>query len=175
MEILDRVIIKDCIDVGFDIGSIKSRPILDIDDIGNIYHKTINYMDDTLKINKYLERMLWDKGQDVRKILDYIYTHLGYNEINIILNCNYIASLYEKTYATNLRKAIKTLCSLNVIRKISDYHPNSILPKNTYSVNFNYICNGNIKEIKSEIEKQRKKQIINQNINSNNKENGNKK
>lgn len=158
MDILDKIIIKDCIDVGFNIKNIKTKSIDDKDDSGHLYKKTINYMDDTLRINKGLERMLWGKGQDVRKVLDYIYNHLGYNEINIILNSNHIANAYEKTDASNIRKAIKTLVSMDIIRKISDYHPNNILPKNTYSVNFNYICNGNIKEIKEEILKQRKKQ-----------------
>lgn len=156
MEDIDKRIIKDCIDVGFDIDDIRTKPINDKDDNAVSYKKTISYMNELNKIRKGLILLIHGKSVQVARVIDYIERNLGYNETNIILSPSKIAKFYNDD-RSNIGKAIKELTEMGIIRKISDCIPNNILPKNTYAVNFNYICNGNLHEIKKEILKQRNK------------------
>lgn len=156
MDNINNLIIKDCIDVGFTVENIKSKTIDDKSDSGSKYRKTISYMDNTTRISKNLVLLIHDKSKSVARIVDYIINNLGYNETNIILRPSIIANIYKDDIA-NISRGIKELTKLDIIRKISDIIPNDILPKNTYAVNFNYICNGNIHEIKQELLKQRNK------------------
>lgn len=155
MEDIDKRIIKDCIDVGFDISEIKSKQIDDKDDDSKRYKKTISYMTEVSKIRHGLILLIHKKSIQVARVIDYIERNLGYNETNIVLSPSKIARVYNDD-RSNIGKAIKELESMDIIRKIDDYIPNNILPKNTYAVNFNYIHNGNIHEIKKNIENQRK-------------------
>lgn len=151
---IDKRIIKDCIDVGFDIDDIKTIQIEDKDDNSIPYKKTISYMNEQNRVRKGLILLIHGKSVQVARVIDYIERNLGYNDTNIILSPSTIAREYNDD-RSNIGKAIKELVNMRIIRKISDYVPNNILPKNTYAVNFNYICNGNINEIKNEIKKQR--------------------
>lgn len=155
MEDIDKRIIKDCIDVGYDIDEIKSKQIKDIDDNSVQYKKTISYMNELNKVRRGLILLIHGKSVQVARVVDYIERNLGYNETNIILSPSTIAREYNDD-RSNIGKAIKELVKMNIIRKVDDYIPNNVLPKNTYAVNFNYIHNGNIHEIKKEILKQRK-------------------
>lgn len=156
MEDIDKRIIKDCIDVGFDIDDIRTKPINDKDDNAVSYKKTISYMNELNKVRKGLILLIHGKSVQVARVIDYIERNLGYNETNIILSPSKIAKFYNDD-RSNISKAIKELTEMGIIRKISDCIPNNVLPKNTYAVNFNYICNGNLHEIKKEILKQRNK------------------
>lgn len=160
MDEIDKRIVRDCIDVGFDIANIRTRKIDDKSDSGDKYKKTISYMEEAIRIRQDLILMLHSKSISVVRVVDYITKHLGYNETTILLSASSIAREYNDD-RSNIHKAIKELVTLDIIRKISDYIPNSSLPKYTYSVNFNYICNGSIHEIKKELLKQRKKLNLN--------------
>lgn len=154
MEDINKRIIRNCIDVGFNITDIKQSKIKDKDDNNNFYQKTISYMNTLNRTKKGLILLIHKRSIHVARVIDYIENHLGYNDTNIILNAAKIARVYEDD-RSNIAKAIKELVELDIIRKISDYIPNSILPKSTYAVNFNYICNGNIHEIRKELLNQR--------------------
>lgn len=155
MKDVDRRIIKDCIDVGFDLSGNEDTTIDDKSDKGQYYRKSISYMPDTIKIKKGIILKLREKSIQVSRVFDYITNHLRYNDNNIILNASTIAREYNDD-RSNIHKAIKELVNMDIIRKVSDYIPNNTLPKNTYEINFNYICNGNIKYIKELITNQRK-------------------
>lgn len=155
MEDIDKRIIKDCIDVGYDISNIKTTKVNDKDDNSVQYKKTISYMNELNRVRRGLILLIHGKSVQVARVIDYIERNLGYNETNIILSPSAIAREYNDD-RSNIGKAIKELVNMDIIRKIDKYVPNSILPKNTYAVNFNYIYNGNIHEIKKEILKQRK-------------------
>lgn len=155
MKDIDKRIIKDCIDVGFDISGIKDTTIKDKSDKGDIYHKSISYMPDTIKIGIGIILKLREKSIQVSRVFDYITRHLKYNSTNIILSASTIAREYDDD-RSNIHKAIKELENMDVIRKVSKFVPNNTLPKNTYEVNFNYICNGDCKFIKQLIINQRK-------------------
>lgn len=154
MDDIDKRIIKDCIDVGFDTGEVKTTTVKDKDDNSVQYKKTISYMPELNKVRRGLILLIHDKSKQVARVIDYIERNLRYNETSIILSASTIARFYGDD-RSNIRKAIKELEKMDIIRKIDKYIPNNILPKNTYAVNFNYICNGNIHEIKREILKQR--------------------
>lgn len=154
MERYDKRIIKECIDVGFDIKHIKSTVITDTDDDNKSYKKTISYMENASRIQHGLILLLHGKSKQVARVVDYIQKNLAYNDTNIVLNPSEIARCYNDD-RSNIAKAIKELITMDIIRKISDYIPNNNLPKNTYGVNFNYICNGNIHTIKKLINNQR--------------------
>ena len=155
MEDIDKRIINDCIDVGYDLRNIRTTKVEDKDDNSVHYKKTISYMNELNKVRRGLILLIHGKSVQVARVIDYIERNLGYNETNIILSPSVIAREYNDD-RSNIGKAIKELVDMNIIRKIDKYVPNSILPKNTYAVNFNYIHNGNIHEIKKEILKQRK-------------------
>lgn len=156
MKTINKRLIKDCIDVGFDTSNIKTAKTHDVDDNNVEYHKTISYMSEITKTKKGLILLIHGKSVQVARVIDYIEHNLEYNDTNIILSPTVIAKSYNDD-RSNIAKAIKELVNLDIIRKVSYYIPNSILPKNTYAVNFNYICNGNIHEIKKEINNQRNK------------------
>lgn len=146
-------ITKDNIDCNYNI-SIRKLRIKDKSDEGKQYNKTICYMENKSTIDSKLLEIMDSESTYVRKVVRYIALKIPYGVNHISLNSNEIGSYFECD-AANIRKGIKRLVELDVIRRLYDYKPNNILPKNTYIINHNYIYHGNIKKLNEDIIEQR--------------------
>lgn len=90
------------------------------------------------------------------QVFNYIEEHLKYDCNSIILSPTIIAKEYNNDKG-NISKGIKELTEMNVIRRTKDYIdvPDGV-SKNQFTVNHNYIYNGNLHKLKKDIEQQRK-------------------
>lgn len=146
-------VIKDNIDCGYSI-NIKRLKIRDKSDDGKQYSKTIYYMENKSIIDDKLLEIMDNENTYVRKVVRYIALKIHYSTNHISLNSNKIGDYFDCD-SSNIRKGIKRLVELDVIRKLDNYIPNKILPKNTYIINHNYIYHGNIKKLNNDIIEQR--------------------
>lgn len=159
-------IIDKRIDIGFDMKHIETKTdFIDKSNDGKEYFKTISFNSDMSKTKKGLQLILRTKSLAASQVFDYIERNLKYEDIAIELSPTIIAKYYN-TNKSNISKGIKELVELDIIRKTKDYADETSMllvrhPNIHYSVNFNYLFNGNLHKLKEDIIKSRKRRKIN--------------
>lgn len=144
---------KNNIDCQYNI-EFNSVCIIDKSDDNKCYNKTIRYMNNHILLGIDLIKILSVENRYVGFVVSYISDNIKYGTNHIELNSTTIANCYRSD-RSNIYKAIKRLVELNVIRKLNDYIPNKMLPKNTYIVNHNYLYKGNMNKLHKELLEQR--------------------
>jgi hypothetical protein len=157
MDKLYRNYAKDICDVGFDISTIETdNNHLDKSNDNKLYSKAISYNRDMIKLRKGIVLQMRQHSLAASQVFDYIEEHLKYGCNSIILSPTVIAKEYNNDKG-NISKGIKELIELDVIRRTKDYIdvPDGV-SKNQFTVNHNYIYNGDLHKLKKDIEQQRK-------------------
>lgn len=128
---------------------IKYVRIIDEDDNGRQYRKTVKYMEQTVTTSYKLSELLINSTKPIRTIVDYIIKHLSYNQTVLELKNNVIAE-ETKLNPADVTKAIKYLKEQNVIRKmreIQGYEQDNMFSQQSYFVNPEYIYHGSINNL----------------------------
>ena len=157
MDKLYRNYAKDICDVGFDINTIDTdNNHISKDNSNNPYITAISYNKEMIKLRKGIVLEMRKHSLAAAQVFSYIEEHLKYVCNSIILSPTIIAKEYNNDKG-NISKGIKELIEMNVIRRTKDYIdvPNGV-SKNQFTVNHNYIYNGNLHKLKKDIEQQRK-------------------
>ena len=148
----------------FTVTTIKGRHIVDTDDEGCNYNKSIRYMDNKVLIDNSLQSILNKEKLYVRRVIDYILSKLRYGENTIALVGTEIATFEDMTEA-DVSRGITRLEELEIIKPCSELpiFNGARVKKNLYTVNHNYIFRGNIKNLISDFDKQHNNLIKNKN------------
>lgn len=157
MDKLYRNYAKDICDVGFDINTIETDDNhFDKGADNKYYLKPISYNKKMIKLRKGIVLEMRKHSLAASQVFDYIETHMKYGCNSIILSPTVIAREYDNDKG-NISKGIKELVEMDVIRRTKDYIdvPDGV-SKNQFTVNHNYIYNGDLHKLKLEIKEQRK-------------------
>lgn len=152
-EVINKLA-KNSIDYDYPL-KLKGLRIKDESDEGKVYDKTIYYMEDKILIDNSLITILSEESKFVGIVVRYIVDNIPYNVNHISLSAATIAKEYSSD-KSNISKAIKRLVELDVIGRLYDKIPNTILPKNTYIINHNYLYRGSIRKLRKDILEQRR-------------------
>ena len=156
--IIDSNIIHcDYICNDFDIDNIKGLVIKDTADNGQMYNKTIRYMDNKTTVDNNLIQLVLEEKNYVGKVINYIINHLRYGTNVIILKGTEISKC-ENIYPSDVSKGISRLIKLNIIIRIKDidkYKDCKNISNNMFVVNHNFIFRGNIKQLIKDFEEQK--------------------
>lgn len=125
---------------------VKYVRIIDEDDNGFQYRKTVKYMENTVTTSFQLADLLIEANKSTRTVVNYIIKHLAYNQTVIQLKNKTICD-ETGLYPADVVKAIKYLKENDVIRKmreIEGYENDNMFSQHDYFVNPNFIFHGSI-------------------------------
>lgn len=128
---------------------IKYVRLIDEDDEGRQYRKTLKYMENTVTTSTKLMSIIIDEPKYVRAIISYITKHLLYNQTVIELKNKEICD-ETKLYNPDVTKGIKRLKELDIIRKMKEiegYENDNMFSQYDYFVNPEYIFHGSINSL----------------------------
>lgn len=131
---------------------IKYVRIIDEDDNGIQYKKTVRYMENTLTTSKKLAALQVDAPKYVRNVINYIINHLTYN-VTVLELKNGEISKECNIFPADVTKAIKYLKDNDVIRKIrelDEYKDDNMFTQYEYFINPEYIYCGSINNLTKE-------------------------
>lgn len=130
---------------------IKYVRLIDEDDEGRQYSKTVKYMENTVTTSCKLSKLLINATKPVRTLIDYIINHLSYNQTVIELKNKNIAC-ETGIDQSDITKAIKYLSNKDVdvirrMREIEGYENDNMFSQYDYFVNPEYIFHGSINSL----------------------------
>lgn len=127
--------------------------IIDEDDEGNQYRKTVKYMENTVTTSVKLMEFLTKQPKYVRNIVLYITKHLTYNQTVLELKNKEILKEFndsDKMYSSDVTKGLQILKTEGIIQRIrerEDYKNDNMFTQYDYFINPEYIFNGSINHI----------------------------
>lgn len=146
----------------FDTKTIRKCKVVDYDDCGQEYNKTISYMPTKCLIDNALFNITKREPFYVGRVINYIINNLKYGTNVMTLKGTEIAA-HENLYPADVSRGIARLEELEIIkplREIEEYSKDNSIKKNVFTINHNYIFKGNINKLVKEFEAQRAEQNI---------------
>lgn len=131
----------------------KVREYEDID--GNVYISKTRYIENLYKTNRDFVINMWNKPDNVKHVIKYIFDYLPSKSNLITLTAKEICDKTEYKYENKIHSAIKQLIELNVIRRANTVELGKHKNKHVYVVNHNYIFNGRVELLYKDFKRQK--------------------